>query len=349
MNARKKKILLWFGIIAAAANVGYFAFNKIAYRPDPRKDIERAFASQTLAILARNAAAVEVTVSPSFKDRTLSRKQAIEKMLEPRTRYFRDVTFLQVEANKAFIDYKAEEVLPPAAEGEPPTQWQVTAKEEIWGLDPDGTWRQVAWATAVERRAVDAAKTLPRTAPKAAPKDQPKSDAATTDSAPPALDLGEDSQVVASAGEAPSVTYTYNPLNRRDPFKPFLNVDDVQSELPKNVKASPLASYNLDQLRLVGVVWGELGQIGLVSTTDGGGYTVRVGDRVGKNDGRVREFKKDAIVIEQVHRNALGKVQIASIEMKLRIPSRDEDTMTAQNAAALPAAAAAPAADSVVN
>lgn len=305
----KKKIWYWILGVVTAVNAAYFAYNQVAYRPDPRQEIERAFAGQTLAIMAQNIPAVEMTVSAQFTDVKVTREAALREMIVPRRRYYRDISSIKIEGRRAFIDYKLEETLR-GQDGAPDESWRREVKEEMWNRDADDRWRLYSAATSIQSKRYDAA------APMAAVAAVAK--AAPAKRGGPAAASGVDSE-----GEASQELYVYNPINRRDPFKAFLQLENPDARIAAANRGGALMRYSLDQLKLVGVMWGEMGLVGLVETNDGDAYSIRVGDPIGKAEGRVKTISKAGMVVEQRQRNLLGEMVVSNIPMKLHLRSRD--------------------------
>lgn len=305
----KKKIWYWILGVVTAVNAAYFAYNQVAYRPDPRQEIERAFAGQTLAIMAQNIPAVEMTVSTQFTDVKVTRDAALREMIVPRRRYYRDISSIKIEGRRAFIDYKLEETLR-GRDGAPDESWRREVKEEMWNRDADDRWRLYSAATSISSKRYDAGAPMGSAAVAAASAPNRKS--------APAKAAGDKID-----GEASLDLYVYNPINRRDPFKAFLQIENPDARIAATTRGGALMRYSLDQLKLVGVMWGEMGLVGLVETNDGDAYSIRVGDAIGKADGRVKTISKAGMVVEQRQRNLLGEVVVSNIPMKLHLRSRD--------------------------
>ncbi|MEK7702443.1 MAG: pilus assembly protein PilP [Nitrospirota bacterium] len=106
--------------------------------------------------------------------------------------------------------------------------------------------------------------------------------------------------------------FRYNASGRRDPFLSFVKPDeDLAKGLP------PLQSVELSQMKLVGVAWGGSGQGAMVQIAAGKTYPVRVGTRIGMNQGRVKEIGTKEIVVEEAFLNIFGRSDIKRIVMKL--------------------------------
>jgi type IV pilus assembly protein PilP len=103
--------------------------------------------------------------------------------------------------------------------------------------------------------------------------------------------------------------FSYNPEGRRDPFKSLLLGREVQIQTVKREKKRPLGpleNYELETLRLVGIVWGEMGNFAIIEAPDGKGYSVYVNTPIGKYNGRVKEILSDRVVIMETYIDIRG-------------------------------------------
>lgn len=130
----------------------------------------------------------------------------------------------------------------------------------------------------------------------------------------------------APAEEA-ETTYYYDPVGKRDPFKSFLQVaPSAETEGREDVFLTPLERLSLDQLKLVGTVIGPGTQHALIEDDAGKGYSIRVGDRVGSEGGKVVAILKDRIVVEEISQDLLGNRRVKRVEKKLYTPVQGGDS-----------------------
>jgi len=101
-------------------------------------------------------------------------------------------------------------------------------------------------------------------------------------------------------------TYTYNPMNRRDPFVPLVTREGY------TVAAGAL---NTEDLTLIGTMWGSSGRVALVKDSGERGYVLKPGDRVA--GGKVLEVKEDAVVFEI---NAYGTISRITLRLVPQAP-----------------------------
>ena len=118
-----------------------------------------------------------------------------------------------------------------------------------------------------------------------------------------------------SAPEMPSDGYSYDPKSRRDPFQSMvqlIKIAKAQSELP------PLQRIEINDLKLLGIIWGGYGYFGLVQTPDGKGYTVKEGMLVGPNNGVIKSVSENRIIVAEPTIDINGKKTRKEIEIPLR-------------------------------
>ena len=81
---------------------------------------------------------------------------------------------------------------------------------------------------------------------------------------------------------------------------------------------TPLQRYDLDSLKLVGVLWGQLGNKALIQAPDGKGYTVTVNTLVGSRGGVIKEIQADRLIVEESRRDEFCKYEKATVTVPLR-------------------------------
>ena len=121
----------------------------------------------------------------------------------------------------------------------------------------------------------------------------------------------------ASAQEAKSESYFYNPVGKRDPFlSPF---HTAQKQVVVKEAKTPLQRFDLGQLRLVGVVWEMQQPKALIEDSGGLGYIVEAGTLIGSNGGVIKLIEPRRIVVEEYKIDFYGKRQIQQRELQLVI------------------------------
>ena len=84
-----------------------------------------------------------------------------------------------------------------------------------------------------------------------------------------------------------------------------------------NIKLLPIQRLKLSELKLKGIIYNVKQPLALVEDPSGKGYILKVGDPIGPPPGKVKEIKKDRIIIEQVYIDILEGEKKAFVELKL--------------------------------
>lgn len=112
--------------------------------------------------------------------------------------------------------------------------------------------------------------------------------------------------------------YTYNPVGKRDPFKPFIALGPKKrvSKAP----LTPLQRYDVSELKLVGILKGPAGYRALVEDAGGKGFIIGKGTPIGRENGKVKEIREDRVIVEQRYRDIFGQMKHREITIPLRKP-----------------------------
>jgi type IV pilus assembly protein PilP len=154
----------------------------------------------------------------------------------------------------------------------------------------------------------------PKPAAKAAP---PAATKPATPSSAQAVPLSQAATAPPPSTELQPPSYTYVSGNRRDPFRSIIVAKSKQASM--NL-VHPLQQYAVKDLRLVAVLWGQLGAGAMLQAPDGKGYTVYVGTAVGNRDGVVKQIKPDQIVIKERYTDIFGERKEDSVVLDLHLP-----------------------------
>lgn len=144
-------------------------------------------------------------------------------------------------------------------------------------------------------------------------KPKPKPRAAVADSGP--ADNAEKPKVRDLFNlKSKALEYTYNPIGKRDPFKEFTGTAQVVAV----DQGGPLTSYDIDQMKLVAVIWGISDPRGMLQLPDGKSYIIKRNSPIGKHYGKVARITPNALIIEEEFRGPLGDLQIKESKLVLR-------------------------------
>lgn len=118
--------------------------------------------------------------------------------------------------------------------------------------------------------------------------------------------------------------YVYDPTGKRDPFKPFIELSKKAAE-GKGVPMTPLQSYEIAELRLVGVIILPGKKVAMIEDPTGKGYSVKEGALIGKNDGRIVEIAKDEVLIEERYVDEMARTKTRKVSMRIPKAQGGED------------------------
>lgn len=149
------------------------------------------------------------------------------------------------------------------------------------------------------------------TAPPVASKPAPSTAAAVVP-APSAEEIAPAEAPVKK--EDPAALFQYNPEGRRDPFKSIIIASGKRSS---SENLPPLQRKELSELRLIGIVWGSFGHGAIVQASDGKGYPVREGTRIGLNNGVISRITNKEVVIEEKYLDIFGETKVRNVVMEL--------------------------------
>lgn len=108
--------------------------------------------------------------------------------------------------------------------------------------------------------------------------------------------------------------YNYDPIGKRDPFRSLV-VEELQNR-PK--PKTPLQQYDLDQLKIVGIIWGISNPKAMVQTPDGKGFVVSKGTPIGKGRGKVTRITQKEVVVSEEYRDFEGKLLVNETALRIK-------------------------------
>jgi type IV pilus assembly protein PilP len=122
--------------------------------------------------------------------------------------------------------------------------------------------------------------------------------------------------------------YRYSGQDRRDPLEPLVKEapPDVLRPKPRQSERpfGPLERFDLSALKLVGIVWGDLGRKALIKAPDGKSYFATLETYMGKYSGKVITIENDRLVIEEQYLNAEDKLVPKTLTLPLRRKDKKE-------------------------
>ena len=120
----------------------------------------------------------------------------------------------------------------------------------------------------------------------------------------------------AAAAAAEEDQYAYNPIGKRDPFRSFLNLGPGP-EGPS--LALPTQKFEIDQYKLVGLVWGIDRPRALVQDPDGMGHVLEIGTYIGKNWGKVTQITSGEVIVTEEYQTLDGELVVNNINLTLPV------------------------------
>ncbi|WP_224361774.1 pilus assembly protein PilP [Hyalangium versicolor] len=109
----------------------------------------------------------------------------------------------------------------------------------------------------------------------------------------------------AAEDSVPGVSYSYNPVGKRDPFR--YPLDSPCCARPLIDCQGPLCIYSLDELKLTGVISGMANPVAVIENPRGMAFPISRGSKVGRNGGVVKKVLRDSIVVAEVTLDGQGR------------------------------------------
>ena len=121
---------------------------------------------------------------------------------------------------------------------------------------------------------------------------------------------------MAPVSETPDNVYSYNPMGKPDPFKPFINTDLSALKTLKEKKVEsifPLERAEIESFKLVGIAGDQMRRVAIVEDVAKKFYPLFIGTRIGLHNGKVIDILADRVAVDEPD----GK-KVKRIIMKLR-------------------------------
>lgn len=111
-------------------------------------------------------------------------------------------------------------------------------------------------------------------------------------------------------------TYSYRPLGKPDPFRPFVDVESTVAKKRKEGKAQsifPLQRMGVEHFNLVGIAGDQIRRVAVVEDSNKKFYPLFIGTQIGLHNGKVADILADRVTVDELH----GK-KVKRIILKLR-------------------------------
>lgn len=106
----------------------------------------------------------------------------------------------------------------------------------------------------------------------------------------------------------------YHKEGKRDPFYSLL----IKAQQEPSKGETPLESYDLTGIKIIGIVWSERGHYAEVVLPDGKAYTLREGMMIGLHKGKIQRITQNSIIIKEMVKNVRGEIKSKETILKLR-------------------------------
>ena len=115
-------------------------------------------------------------------------------------------------------------------------------------------------------------------------------------------------------------TYSYSPVGKPDPFRPFIM--ESRTQVDEKLILNPLQRYDVSQLKLVAIIWHVDNPMAMMEDATGKGFIVRKGTEIGRNKGVVTEITEKEVVIAEKTVNLLGETKTKEVIVSLHQEER---------------------------
>ena len=110
--------------------------------------------------------------------------------------------------------------------------------------------------------------------------------------------------------------YEYDSSNKRDVFKPYSVPKQFEYSAAMQGPIMPLQRFTLDELQLVGIIWGGKKPMGMV--TDGNKiFYVKEKEKIGNNNGYIARIREGELVVIEEILDEDGKANYITRIMKI--------------------------------
>ncbi len=132
--------------------------------------------------------------------------------------------------------------------------------------------------------------------------------------------VADEAAAAETAGEkSASEKYVYDPVGKRDPFQSLMEIRKPVAKA--NEPQTPLQKFDLSQLRMVGAIVGMSSPRAMVVAPDGKSYILKIGTKVGKNNGVVVKIMKDKVDVKESFYDFTGEVRTST--QTIELPKRE--------------------------
>lgn len=106
--------------------------------------------------------------------------------------------------------------------------------------------------------------------------------------------------------------YIYDPSGKRDPFRSL-----TESRSWEVTTKAGLERFDLTELRLKGIVIGELGSFAMIEAPDNLTYFVSIDDTIGMSNGKIVQVGETSVTVEEPYTDDFGNPAVRRVVLAL--------------------------------
>lgn len=110
--------------------------------------------------------------------------------------------------------------------------------------------------------------------------------------------------------------YTYESKGRRDPFMSLITA--AKDKIQRTKKANPVENFDVDEIKLIAILWDNREHYAMITLPDGKSYTIRKGITLGLYGGKVEDITRNSMLIREQVKDYRGQLKTKDTILKLR-------------------------------
>ncbi len=124
------------------------------------------------------------------------------------------------------------------------------------------------------------------------------------------------------------VKYHYDPMGKKDPFKPLVREGvriSIAGSILGGAPLTPLQKYTLAELKLVAIITGTENPGAMVEDSKGDGYIIKKGTLIGDRYGEVVKIEgNEVVILEKEIDQSSGEIVYSKVSLILHKPEEEE-------------------------
>jgi type IV pilus assembly protein PilP len=124
---------------------------------------------------------------------------------------------------------------------------------------------------------------------------------------------------LSSARPAAPTGPVFDFTGKRDPFKPFVEVQQAAKAAPvlRPRDVLPIQSFDVEKFRVIGIITGMAENRAMIVDPSGKGYVVKSGMEIGTNEGRISRITATSVEVIERFRDDNGRLQQRTVKLTL--------------------------------